>query len=277
MAAEPANWEPEPTAMRGYINERLRAWPVRVVPRRDQDQRHREAVDAMDPKARAAAERVLHHVARYYGISVATLTGPKRPPDLAEPRAVACVLLRELVGLGVTITGHLLNRDHSTVLHHLGHWPAADAAAQEALADIRRAVQAAGAQTPQEQADTIKRAKRLVGMVAASLDFAVPRLLFDPGPSTPWRIAAVLLHCQGMTEDSAAVVLQCRTALLQERWVALGLTGADDARYRRLPLSGEERRLLVACAARARQKGLLGPDAAARACNAGMPPGGMRP
>jgi len=62
--------------------------------------------------------RTIEHVAAYYGLTVADLTGRRRTADIARARQVAMYLLREENGLSLPSIGEYLGgRDHSTVSH----------------------------------------------------------------------------------------------------------------------------------------------------------------
>jgi len=62
--------------------------------------------------------RTVEHVAEYYGLTVADLTGRRRTADIARARQVAMYLLREENSLSLPSIGEYLGgRDHSTVSH----------------------------------------------------------------------------------------------------------------------------------------------------------------
>lgn len=64
------------------------------------------------------AMALIARVARAYEVSPEELLGPSRLPYLVEGRRVVMALLHEH-GLGASAIGHLIGRDHSTVVHHL--------------------------------------------------------------------------------------------------------------------------------------------------------------
>jgi chromosomal replication initiator protein len=61
--------------------------------------------------------RIRDVVARHYGISRAEILGGCRCVDFVQARHVAMYLCVRLGGLSLTMTGRVLNRDHTTVLH----------------------------------------------------------------------------------------------------------------------------------------------------------------
>jgi chromosomal replication initiation ATPase DnaA len=63
-------------------------------------------------------DAVLAPIAHRYGVTLAELRGPCRESELVEARVAAIHHLYGL-GFGVGAIGRALNRDHSTVLHHL--------------------------------------------------------------------------------------------------------------------------------------------------------------
>lgn len=62
---------------------------------------------------------VLARAAEDHGYSVADLRGPERTYRVNAARRTACVRLRAL-GLSVLEIARLLDRDHTTVVYHLG-------------------------------------------------------------------------------------------------------------------------------------------------------------
>jgi Bacterial dnaA protein helix-turn-helix len=56
-------------------------------------------------------------VARHYGLTRAEVQGESRRAEYVLPRHVAMYLCVRLGGLSLTLTGRVLNRDHTTVLH----------------------------------------------------------------------------------------------------------------------------------------------------------------
>lgn len=65
-----------------------------------------------------APPRTIEHVAEYFGLAVADLTGRRRTANIARARQVAMYLLREENGLSLPSIGEYLGgRDHSTVSH----------------------------------------------------------------------------------------------------------------------------------------------------------------
>jgi chromosomal replication initiator protein len=62
---------------------------------------------------------ILLAVGRFYGINADELKGKSRHKQIVVPRHIAMFLLREDAHLSTPDIGHLLNRDHTTVLHAL--------------------------------------------------------------------------------------------------------------------------------------------------------------
>lgn len=62
--------------------------------------------------------RVLAEVARGFGVSVEDIRGPSRTTVVATARMCACAVLREATALSFPAIGRLVERDHTTVMHH---------------------------------------------------------------------------------------------------------------------------------------------------------------
>lgn len=93
----------------------------------------------------ADAWAIVDQVAGYYGFTRAQLLSRRRTAPLALARQVAMHLLRQ-EGLTASHIGHLLHRDHSTVLHgdaRVRRLAAREAPIRHDLATLRRYASAA--------------------------------------------------------------------------------------------------------------------------------------
>lgn len=63
------------------------------------------------------APLIMEETARYFGVSVADLSGKTRARPIATARHVAMYLVRECTGMSLIKIGELFDRDHSTALH----------------------------------------------------------------------------------------------------------------------------------------------------------------
>lgn len=99
---------------------------------------------AQHTRGEARAEAVLQAVCAYYGLGRPILLGKSRALMVAQARQVAMYLLRDDAGLTSTQVGHILDRDHSTVLHGYGRIVRAltvgDPLLRAVIHDIRRGI-----------------------------------------------------------------------------------------------------------------------------------------
>jgi hypothetical protein len=66
-----------------------------------------------------AYHALLHALMDYYDVPERALTAPGRTPFMVEARAVAIHIMHQCWGMRVTQIADWLDRDHSTVMHHL--------------------------------------------------------------------------------------------------------------------------------------------------------------
>ncbi len=66
----------------------------------------------------STANRVIDHVCMRQGVSPARIRQRDRRPDAVAARRQVCRVLRRL-GYSLPMIGYAVERDHTTVLHHL--------------------------------------------------------------------------------------------------------------------------------------------------------------
>lgn len=100
----------------------------------------------MKPSVTPTLLRIQQEVARQFNVTVAELTGPRRPSTLAWARQMAMYLCRELKRTPYQSIGKAFgNRDHGTVIYacrKVGKIAAKDTAIQAQLQKIQVALQA---------------------------------------------------------------------------------------------------------------------------------------
>ena len=65
-----------------------------------------------------AAERILKRMCKLYKVTKKEVLGKSRKSWIVKARKACCKEMR-LAGYTTTEIGHFLNRDHSTVVHHI--------------------------------------------------------------------------------------------------------------------------------------------------------------
>lgn len=72
------------------------------------------------PKGYRLARKVVAQIAEKWGISAEEVCGPKRFRHYVACRAEIAHVLRDKLNLSLLEIAHVMNRDHTTILHHLG-------------------------------------------------------------------------------------------------------------------------------------------------------------
>jgi chromosomal replication initiator protein len=95
-------------------------------------------------RLRPSLRTILATTARYYGLRMGDLTGPSRRRGIAQARAAAMYLARELTGKSLTELGtYFGRRDHTTVLHSvrlIESRLSSDPATKQTIADLRKLI-----------------------------------------------------------------------------------------------------------------------------------------
>lgn len=73
----------------------------------------------MNTPVRPTCKTVISIVAQYYGIRKDEIPGLGRSRYQIKARRMACVACQRILRVSTTRIGRVLNRDHSTVCHHL--------------------------------------------------------------------------------------------------------------------------------------------------------------
>lgn len=94
---------------------------------------------------------VIDLVAKFYGVQVAEILGPRTFDHVCWARQVAMVMVHKLCGAGVGYVGSIFNRDHTTVCHAKRHVLSRTDRAKE-LGEVRKTIFAALIQTNQKPA-----------------------------------------------------------------------------------------------------------------------------
>jgi chromosomal replication initiator protein len=95
-------------------------------------------------RLRPSLRTIVATTAKYYGLRMGDLTGPSRRRGIAQGRAAAMYLARDLTGKSLTELGtYFGRRDHTTVLHSVRLMESrltSDPATKRAIADLRKLI-----------------------------------------------------------------------------------------------------------------------------------------
>jgi len=95
----------------------LATYLERLRESRSETQALRDLPDCL-PQAAPSPRQIVSHVAQYFDITPQALRGPSRQRQLAQARAIAIYLTRQITGKSLQEVGRYFgHRDHTTVLH----------------------------------------------------------------------------------------------------------------------------------------------------------------